>query len=89
MTYYSSVIDERSNMSWFFRRKKIEVHQEQQEVQIQAMHHATLKKIDVASNKIGAATEKTRKLNELIEGEPGGITELIFAATGGDHRNKK
>lgn len=64
----------------FMRNKRREAELDKKEAQIQAVHSDTLKKID-------KYTKPTKKLNDYIEDRD--ITNLIFLASGGDHRRKK
>lgn len=64
----------------FFRKRKFQ-ELETKEKAIQAIRQETLKKVD-------AATSNTKKLNKLLD-KDGGVTQLIFLATGGDRRGKK
>ena len=65
---------------WFLNRRKREKELADKEKQIQAIHRDTLKKIDDASR-------SNAKVNNFIE-KNGGITEMIFLATGGGRRKK-
>lgn len=73
---------------WFHRNKEREEQFRQQEAEIQAIHHDTLKKIDNYAKKIEKGTKEVKKLNDIMETQEG-ITELIFLATGGDRRSRK
>jgi len=91
MTYYSTVIDGEIKTMWFWRKKTVSREKafQKKEAQIQAIDRDTLKTIDKASKKIMEASKKTEKLNNFIEKEDGGVTELIFLATGGDRRSNR
>jgi hypothetical protein len=64
----------------FFNRRKAKAEDEAKERQIQEIRQETFQAID-------AAHQSATKLNQLLE-KDGGITELIFLATGGDRRGK-
>lgn len=63
---------------WFIRRKKQAAALAQKEAEIQAIRHETLEKLDTA-------TQNTKQLNQALK-TGGGVTELIFLATGGGRR---
>lgn len=66
---------------WWFKRRK--AHDEI------ARKEALAQKINSDSiQKLNEAVESTKKLNELLESD-GGVTQLIFLATGGDRRVKR
>lgn len=74
------LIQAESASMWSFRTRKHREALAHKEAQIQAVRKQTLKKID-------AATTNTRKLNQVLD--DGGVTGLIWAATGGDRRAVK
>ncbi len=61
---------------WFWSSQKKQP--DRRELEIQRLKKTTLEKID-------HATDATKQLNDKLEKE-GGVTELIFLATGGDRR---
>lgn len=63
---------------WLFDRQKRQEQAQEREAVIQAIRKDTF-------NKIEEATEKTERVNKLLDDR--GITYLLFLATGGGRRN--
>lgn len=81
MTMHSLTVGHGDNYMFLFGRKRRE-RAARQEAEIKAIHSDTIERIDKASKTI----EKYR-LDKLLK--DAGTTELIFYATGGDHRIRR
>lgn len=65
---------------WFARKR--DSQRNKKEAEIQAVRQETLRSID-------KAIYATSKVNDLLEDDKLGTTELIFLATGGEYRSKR
>lgn len=79
MMYSSTLPTNGANNMWFFGKRRNIAQSDAKEAQIQAIRQETLGKIDEAA-------KSTERLNKLLE-KDGGVTYMLFLATGGDRRN--